>query len=286
VLLASAGSGRLTSADGGASWTVLKLPSGAAAVAVDSREPKHLVVAGTSVLVSDDAGATWKPSRATPPLPAAYRPLMISPNDGEVWFLQHQEKLLRTRDASVSWRDLDTLPALNSPVMVAGPAAGQFFISTGGRVFELEDNGQKIQDRGALPGSAAVLELAVVAAGNPAMLLARGSDGNSYLFKDGQWAETAAQLGGPVAAFPNGGMIVGDGGAGLGGPGAVAVSTDGGSTWTRGEGLPKDQTVEALAATAGDSPRVYAYGFGGDLYSSADAGRTWTLLSMVLRAPA
>jgi photosystem II stability/assembly factor-like uncharacterized protein len=131
-----------------------------------------------------------------------------------------------------------------------------------------------------------VVELALVAAGNPAVLLARGSDANSYLFKDGQWGKTSAELGGPVAAMPNGGMIVGDGGATLGSPGAVAFSTDGGLTWTRGKGLPADQTVEALAATAGDSPRVYAYCFGGDLYTSADGGRTWALLNTVLRTPA
>jgi hypothetical protein len=255
-------------------------------VAVDARESKHLVVGGASVLVSDDAGATWRLARTPPPLPAVYRPLIISPNDKEVWFIHHQEKLLRTRDASLSWRDLDTLPPLNSPVMVAGPAAGQFFISSGGRVFELEDNGQRIQDRGALPGNAAVLELAVVAAGNPSVLLARGSDANSYVFKDGQWAQTTAQMGGPVAVLPNGGMIVGNGGSRLGSPGAVGVSTDGGANWTRGNGLPQDQTVEALASAAGDSPRVYAYCFGGDLYSSSDGGRTWAFLSKELRTPA
>jgi photosystem II stability/assembly factor-like uncharacterized protein len=285
VLLASAGAGRLKSADGGATWSALKLPAGAAAVAVDPRDSKHMVAGGSAVASSDDAGASWKPTRAPPPLPALYRPLAISPNDAEVWFLLHGEKLLRTRDASISWRDLDTLPPLNSPVIVAGPAAGQFFISSGGRVLELEDNGQRIQDRGALPAGASVLELAVVAAGNPAELLARGSDGNSYLFKAGQWAQMAAQLGGPVSALPNGGMIVGDGGFKLGSPGAVAVSADGGASWMRGTGLPRDQSVEALAVTAGADPKVYAYCFGGDLYSSSDGGRTWALLNSELRSP-
>jgi photosystem II stability/assembly factor-like uncharacterized protein len=285
VLLAWAGAGGLKSTDGGASWTALKLPTGAAALAVDARDSKHLVAGGSAILASDDAGASWKPTRTPPPLPAQYRPLLISPYDREVWFLLHQERLLRTRDASLSWRDMETLPRLDAPVMVSGLAAGQFFISSGGRVFELEDNGQRIQDRGSLPAGATVVELAVVAAGNPSTLLARGSDSSSYLYREGKWAQTTAQLGGPVAALPNGGMMVGDGGARLGGPVAVAFSTDGGATWSRGTGLPGNQTVEALAVTAGAEARVYAYCFGGDLYSSGDGGRSWTLVNTGLRSP-
>ena len=102
-------------------------------------------------------------------------------------------------------------------------------------------------------------------------------------WKPDGWHPSGASLGGPVAATPNGFMWVGDGGAKLGEAGKVEASTDGGSTWTAGTGLPTDQSVDALAEQS-DTGRIFAYCFGGDLYTSSDGGKTWGFLSSSLRS--
>jgi hypothetical protein len=122
-----------------------------------------------------------------------------------------------------------------------------------------------------------------LAAGNPQSLLARARDGKSYLRKPDGWHPSGASLGGPVAATPNGIMWVGDGGAKLGEAGKVEASTDGRSTWTAGTGLPTDQSIDALAVQS-DTGRIFAYCFGGDLYTSGDGGKTWDFLSSSLRS--
>jgi len=81
----------------------------------------------------------------------------------------------------------------------------------------------------------------------------------------------------------DGQVWVGNGGASLSQPAAVAYSSDGGQTWAEGKGLPSNQTVEALAAVA-DGSKVFAYCYGGDLYASTDGGKNWSLASSALRA--
>jgi photosystem II stability/assembly factor-like uncharacterized protein len=122
-----------------------------------------------------------------------------------------------------------------------------------------------------------------LAAGNPQSLLARASDGKSYLLKPDGWHLSGSSLAGPVAAAANGMMWVGDGGARLVEQGNVEASFDGGKTWTAGTGLPADQSVDALAAEI-DTGRIFAYCFGGDLYTSGDGGKTWGFLSSSLRS--
>jgi hypothetical protein len=206
---------------------------------------------------------------------------LVSPFDGAIWFLIHQQKLLRTRDASLSWRDLADLPPLASPVMVPGTVFGQFFLASGNRVFQLVDNGQRIIELPALPQGSAVTALAVVG-GDPPSLFARAGKDATYLLKDNKWSVIAAPLKGPVASGANGVLLVGDGGAKLGAPGAISVSADAGATWSPATGLPYDQSVEAIA-TEPNGLKPYAYCYGGDIYTSANGGLTWTLLTRGLR---
>jgi photosystem II stability/assembly factor-like uncharacterized protein len=166
--------------------------------------------------------------------------------------------------------------------MIAGSSADQFFLASDNRVLELDNQAAQLKDIGSLPGGATVLGLALAAV-NPESLVARSGDGKAYLHAADGWHPSGSGLGGPVAATIAGSIWVGDGTAKLGSAGVVERSLDGGKTWSAGTGLPTSESVDALA-TDSDQGHIYAYCFGGDLFSSADAGKTWTLVSSALRA--
>lgn len=269
-------------ADGGKTWTVLSLPSGAASVASEFTDPTHGVAGGNSIRFTTDGGVTWKPALGTPPGRGPFQIVEVSPFDGNVWFFVHGGKLLRTRDASATWRDLAGLPNLGAPLMAAGTVFGQFYLASGSAVFELIDNGEQIVPQPSLPSGVAAVQLAV--GGGATTLLARGSDGTLYGLTNGRWSSVAGGLAGPMAASINT-IVTGDGASKLGVQGVVMYSTDGGATWLAGAGLPYDQSVESLAGQPGSSV-VFAYCYGGDVYVSTDGGRDWAVFSRGLRTRA
>lgn len=270
------------SADGGKTWTTLAPPANGLGVAIDRSNALHAMTGGTSIQTTVDGGKTWQPARTKPPGQGAYQPLAISPFDGNVWFFIHQGKLLQTRDATLTWRDLPGLPPLSGPVLAAGPAAGEFFLATGNRVLHLVDSGQTLAELPALPAGTAVIEIAAVGGGQ-ATLLARTANNGLYLLKGNTWSALPGVTGGPIGAGGNGALLVGNGGAKLGFPGAVAFSLDSGVTWRQGQRLPNDQSIEAIAGQPG-SATFYAYCYGGDVFVSADSGGFWTVLSRALRS--
>jgi len=269
------------SSNGGKTWTSLRPPRNATGIAVDPANPRYAITGGSSIQVTTNGGASWKPTRTSPPGVGPYLPLQVSPFDSTVWFLIHPQKLLRTRDASSSWLQLIGLPPLVAPVMVPGTISGQFFLASGNRVFELPNDGQAVFELPALPRGLTVTGLAVVAGDHPS-LLARVAKGSVYLLKGTTWSVAGAGLSGPVAVGPKRVLLVGNGGATLGSPGAISYSIDAGKTWVPAIGLPSDQSVEAIAAQP-KSMTVFAYCYGGDIYKSTDGGRLWTLLTRALR---
>lgn len=269
---------QMLSGDGGSTWSAIRPPPGTTKVVIDEAAPSRWLAAGDRVLFSQDGGRTWAAPRFAPPGPGPYEPLLISPADPTVWFLLHQGRLLRTRDGGVSWRDLDGLPPMTGSLLVSGDASGQFFVAVGGAAFQLDDNGQRIYGLGSLPQGATVSRLA--AGGEPPMLLARASDGRSYLNAGGGWRMAGTRLSGPPAVVA--GVLLVGGGAALG-PAAVDYSADRGGTWQAAIGLPDRQNVLSIGGRRG-SAQAIAYCSGGDLYISVDAGRSWRLLSTSLRA--
>jgi len=269
------------SADGGKTWVTVAPPANGSGVAVDPANPQRGIAGGNSVQVTTNGGSTWKPIQVPPPPTGPYVPVLISPFDGNVWFFLHGGKLLRTRDSAQTWRDIPGLPALSAPLLVAGPVFGQFYLASGGSVFSLIDNGQQVTAQPSLPVGDSVTDLAAPG-GNQFTLFARASTGATYLLKGDTWSTVTGAPGGPIAAGANGVLFVGDGGGKLGSPGIVASSVDGGSTWRQANGLPYDQSVEALAGQPGSAIFV-AYCYGGDVYASADGGRAWRLLTRALR---
>jgi hypothetical protein len=257
----------------------LQQPAAGSGLAVDPSNPRHAITGGSAIEVTGDAGASWTSQLKAPPGKGPYQPLAISALEPSVWFFVHQGRLLVTRDGSASWTDVSGLPTLSSPVLVTGQNLGQFFLAAGSAVFQLTGYGQKITAEPTLTqGSAS--DLAVVG-GNALSLVAKVAGQGAYLLSGSSWV-AAGGLSGPVAGGADGAVVVGNGGAKLGVAGTVSVSTNDGVTWNQGTGLPPDQTVEALAGQS-TSNDFFAYCYGGDLYDSADGGRSWTLVTRALR---
>jgi hypothetical protein len=269
------------SADGGKTWGTLVPPAKGSGIAVDPNIPQRGITGGASIQSTIDGGATWRPAVAAPPGSGPFQVLEVSPFDGNVWFFVHQAKLLRTRDTSATWRDIPGLPALSNPVIAAGPVFGEFFLASGNQVFDLIDNGQQVKEQPSLPTGVSVTALAALG-GGPASLVARVVNGGLYMLEGSQWVAPNGAPNGPTAGGGNGAVLVGDGGARLGSPGSISYSFDAGSTWHNATGLPYDQSVEAIAGQPA-SATFFAYCYGGDIYASADDGRTWTVLSRGLR---
>ena len=273
-----------SSADGGATWSDIKLPAGGAGLAVDSANASVMVTGGAKIQVSLDGGITWKATRSTPPGAGPFTPAMVSAADSNVWLVYGNGNLMRTRDAGISWRVVTGLPAVTAPHLAEMAPPGLFAMALGDRVFELVDNGTSVKQLPALPAGGNITELAVVSSGDPPDLVAVTDTGNTDRLHAGTWQDVAGGLAGPLAGLPNGRVWLGDGGQRLGTPGSLSISFDGGLNGTPATGLPVDQSVDAVGAVgpAGDS--VWAYCAAGDLYHSTDGGRTWTVASKALRS--
>lgn len=277
-LLLLGSSGGFASSDAGATWTAIGNPP-APQVIADSGAGGRLLAAGPAIWSSSNAGQTWQRSATLPPLPGPYSALALSPTDPNVWFVLAQGRLLRTRDGGVSWRQgLTGLPAtLDSPVMRAAAGKDSFLLASGTHVYLLTDNGQLVDDLGSVPDGPPITELAELGAGSYAT---RVADGHLYAGGPNHWSETRPAAGGALAAL-NGHLLAADARARLGGPADIELSADGGKTWTRAAGTPRDQSVEALAF-APDGTAV-AYGYGGDIYESTDGGASWSRTGSGLR---
>ena len=270
------------SADGGKTWSIIAASSQSVGIAIDPNNPLHAVIGGATIQLTSDGGRTWQRVRTTPPGKGPYQPLVISQFDGSVWFFAHQGRLLRSRDASVTWREFTDLPTLTGPVIASGPVVGEFFLGNGNRVFHLIDNGQIISEEPALPGGVVVVELAAVG-GDQATLIARTASNGMYVLKANAWSALTGVTAGPIGAGAGGALLVGNGGAKLGSPGSVQYSLDFGTTWRQGQGLPYDQSVEAIAGQPSSST-FFVYCYGGDIYLSTDGGGNWAVLSRALRS--
>lgn len=273
----------IASADGGLTWITVQQPSTGSGLAIDPSNPRRAITGGSTIRVAADGGTTWTPTLGPPPGKGPYQPLAISPLEPNVWLFVHQGRLLMTRDGSATWTELSGLPSLTNPALAFGQVVGQLFVASGTRVFQLSNYGQKITEEPALT-QGAVSDLAV-AGGNRVTLLARVPGSGAFVLNGTSWTAAGGGLNGPVAGGAGGTLLVANGGGKLGSPGIVSYSKDGGIVWSKATGLPAGQTVDAVAGQPASST-FFAYCYGGDVYTSADGGATWTVLSHALRASA
>jgi photosystem II stability/assembly factor-like uncharacterized protein len=282
-LIAIDSAGIHQSTDQGQTWTAASQPKGAAGIVVDRSDPNFRLAGGATLLVTTDGGASWKPPKAQPSGAASVRPLMVNPGDNTVWFVVGNGQLLRTRDGGVSWKAITGLPGVTSARMAATGVADQFILTIGGQVFELLDNGNQVKPLPALPAGSAI-HLAVVGAGDPPPIVAVADNGHAYAFRAGAWTDVVGLPVGPLDGLPSGRAWIGDGGTNLSSPGWILTTADGGATWRAANGLPNNQSIDAIAGLGSAGSQVWAYAAGGDVYGSTDGGATWRLVAHAFRS--
>jgi photosystem II stability/assembly factor-like uncharacterized protein len=277
-LLAVGSAAAYISQDGGTGWTRIQAPT--TALVADPSDINHLVAGGASVQISTDGGRTWT---TTPHAPTngPFIPLAISPNDRSVWFVFAHGQIVRTKDAGASWQVLTTPASVTSPAMVSAPLPGRFFVGDGRTVYVLDNNGDGATQLPALPAGAAVQGLAYAGGDASPILFVEAADNKVYSDRNRDWADSGAQLAGPVAATPSALVLVANDSSQPPAVTRLTYSKNLGQNWQSAHGLPSDQTVDAVTIDPGTSA-AYAYTSGGLLYLSTDGGANWALLSQSL----
>jgi photosystem II stability/assembly factor-like uncharacterized protein len=283
TVIAVASDGVWQSGDEGVTWTSVALPAGSNGVVVDSSDAKHWLGGGPRLMQTRDGGKTWSEPKAQPRGGGPFSPLLISPVNPEVWFVAANGHLVKTHDGGATWNLVIGLPPVPAAEMAQLYSNSNLILATGAQVFELMANGRSVQALPNLP-SGAVTRLAALGRTVAPLAIATTDSGHAYLLHSGSWTEVAGGLAGPLDGVLSGDGWLGDGGAKLGAPAKMNVTTDGGTTWKPATGLPPDQTVEAIAASNQTGEIVYAYCSGGDVYRSSDHGAKWRLVSNAFRS--
>jgi photosystem II stability/assembly factor-like uncharacterized protein len=274
----SAYGGVFRSRDLGGTWLnadVGLFLNSALAVAVDPRDPNHLLL-GTDLglMRSRTGGRTWTPEAQGQIIGAVFA-LAFAP-DGQSAVCAAPSGVFRFQDGQ--WVHADT-PGDAAPArgLAIGPVSGRIYMMGRNGLFASDDRGQSY-DRvtSALPQSAEITALAV--ASQPGELLLAVIDGQIMASNDGggQWQRRAQGLGDTpidtVALDPASPQRVWAAGADL-----VYVSDDLGATWRAvGRPLPEPGTrVRGIAADPAAMTLVVTSHRG--MYRSEDGGQSWTL---------
>jgi photosystem II stability/assembly factor-like uncharacterized protein len=274
----SAYGGLFRSRDLGGTWLnadVGLFLNSALAVAVDPRDPNHLLL-GTDLglMRSHTGGRSWTPEAPGQIIGAVFA--LAFARDGQSAVCAAPSGVFYFQDGA--WTAADTPSG-------AAPARGLALGATPGRVYVVgtndlfaSDDGGKSYERvaDALPQSAEITALAV--ARQPGELLLAVIDGQVMASEDGgrQWQRRAQGLGDTpidtVALDPASPQRVWAAGADL-----VYVSDDLGATWRAvGRPLPEPGTrVRGIAANPAAMTVVVTSHRG--MYRSEDGGKSWTL---------
>jgi len=275
----SAWGGAFRSRDGGATWMPIDaglFVGGAVALAIDPTNPNHILLAtDTRLLRSRNGGRDWSQEPASrfvgPTLAVAFD------SSGEVLLAATAAGVFRS-DGGAGWNAID-LPswALPARSIVAGSAAGRFYLNGAHGLFRSADRGQTwTRVAEALPDApfTAIAVLAqpseTVAAILEGRVLTSANAGTSWQLHsaglpDGEKLES-------IVADPSPGRVW------AGAMGRLYRSDDTAQTWhSVGEALPQPGTrVRGIAASTDAATIVLTTDRG--VYRSADAGKTWTLI--------
>ena len=273
----SAYGGLFRSRDLGGTWLnadVGLFLNSALAVAVDPRDPNHLLLGTDLGLMRSRAGGrTWTPEAQGQIIGAVFA-LAFAP-DGQSAVCAAPSGVFRFRDGQWVQADApgDAVPARG---LAIGAVTGRIYLMGRNGLFASDDGGQSY-DRvtSALPQSAEITALAV--ASQPGELLLAVIDGQIMASEDGggQWQRRAQGLGDTpidtVVLDPASPQRVWAAGAD-----SVYVSDDLGATWRAvGQPLPEAGTrVRGVAADATAMTLVVTSHRG--MYRSEDGGQSWT----------
>lgn len=217
------------------------------------------------MLVSRDAGTTWRPLEGSSGKDAMG---IATPPGSKIAYAAGHDVFLRSDDAGVTWRSLrPALPGTDIHGFAASAVrAGTFYAYVVGHgLYRSEDAGNVWQKAGSPPGS--TMSLAVGKSGSTDTLLAATMEGASRSRDGGVTWERVSDLGG-VQAFSAAGETVYAAAGNF-----VPVSVDGGTTWAR-RAFPRGAAV-LVAVGPSDPNVVYVVTQRFEVWRSRDGGLTW-----------
>jgi photosystem II stability/assembly factor-like uncharacterized protein len=278
--------GLIRSADGGATWTIVKSLDGVRVVDVafrpDDGSQMTLVTQDAHVYHSNDAGRTWELKVAKPALGSigfeeelAYNPSV----PGEVWILSNApDGVFKSADTALGgWEDV-TPPYSRSPgIAFTGPGAVHLTHWTSANGGADWDWSGPVSANGAIVFDPGDPQVGFVGDGTYAVQ--KTTDGGAtWQVKDHGLAgmtcrSMAVSRADPLLVF-----------AAFGNWPGVYRSADGAGTWTYRE-IPGAGTgaMSLVRPDPDDANGVYAVS--GHLYRSADSGESWTDLGWSASAP-
>lgn len=211
----------------------------------DGRGASAIVYAGTlglGVFRSADGGRTWAPSNSGLTTRNVLA-VVIDPSDSNVLYAGTTFGVFKSVDAGASWTSVGSL-SLDVRALAIDPVVRTVYAGTSSGVFKSTDAGVSWTRSLFGPGRSDIRALAIA-------------------------PQTASRDATPTASPLYAGV-----GEGAGGPGAVFVTTDGGSLWNN-TGLATPG-VRALAIDPASPKTIYVGALSSNVFRSGNAGQTWT----------
>ena len=194
------------------------------------RQGNRIVAVGDRgyIVLSDDAGATWKRAKS-PAVPLLTAVHFVDARQG--WAVGHDAVILATTDGGDTWTQQFSAPAENRPLLDVhfADASNGIAIGAYGAFYETVDGGKTWNERKVLADDKHLNAILPLAEGHLLML---GEAGTIILSADA--GKTWAPVASPYKGSLFGGVVADDGAAiAFGLRGRIYRSADAGKTWTQ-----------------------------------------------------
>lgn len=275
----SAWGGMFRTRDAGATWLPVDgglFIGGAISLAVDPRDPNHLLYAtDTRLLRSRNGGRDWVPEQPS----VFFGPALAAAFDarGTSAIVATSAGLYRNESGAREWTPVP-IPASASPAryVAAGAEAGSYYVAGAQGLYRSLDAGASWQRIGETlpetPASALIVQM------RPSETVYAVIQGTVWAAAAGGVDWSARSVGLPLGEVEV--VALGPRGEGLwsAAAGRLYVSGDQGQTWTpQGEPLPEAGISIRGIGVSGDGDRIVLATHRG-LYRSTDAGHHWGLI--------
>lgn len=238
-----------------------------------ARAGERLVAMGAwgHVLLSDDAGRTWRQAESVPTRVTLTALQFVDAQEG--WAVGHDAVILHTSDGGETWEVQHAAPEEDAPLLSVwfGDARRGIAVGAFGLILETSDGGRTWNRRAISEHSEEDYHLNHIFAGPADALFIAAEFG--WVFRSRDKGSTWEAQNPPYQGSFWGGLAVGDAILVFGMRGHVFRSDDLGETWQE---VPSGTDQSLQNATRLQDGAIVLVGLGGVVLTSRDSGRTFT----------